>query len=190
MGLDIPNIEGLTEHQVLTLTRARRLKQYVSMIEDYRAGKCSFCDPLGPQNVVIHEVDGWRMWENPYPEPNAALHLVLAPARHIGTDRMPSVEDFTARGKLFAWARERYGDRMRGGGELMRFGTPELNAGTILHLHSHIMVPSLNGEMRLPLAKEPERIELGYKRLRVFEKLRKGVPMTDLSDDERELIEP
>lgn len=189
MTLNIPKIEGLTDHQVLTLTRARKLKQHLAMIADYLAGKCVFCDPLGPQNVVMHDVDGWRIWENPFPEENTALHLVLASVRHIGTDRLPGIEEFIAIGKLFDWAKAKYGDRMEGGGVLMRFGSPELNAGTILHQHAHIMVPNLKGEVRLPLAKEPARIELGYKRLFVFEKLRAGTPMTDLSDEERALVE-
>ncbi len=189
MTTNLPKIEGLTEHQVLTLTRARKPKQYADMIKDCLAGKCMFCDPLGEKNVVLTVIDGWRVWENPFPEPNTSLHLVLAPVRHISTEELPGVEDYTARGKLFAWARERYGDRLKGGGELMRFGSPEFNAGTILHLHSHIMVPDLAGEVRLPLAKEPDRVELGIRRLWVFEKLRNSVPMTDLSDEERALLE-
>jgi len=189
MTLNIPKIDGLTEHQVLTLTRARKYKQYLSMIEDYKAGKCVFCDPLGEKNVVLVELDGWRMWENPFPEDNTALHLVLASVRHISTEELPSRHDFMSVGGLFEWAEVRYGDRLRGGGMLMRFGSPEYNAGTILHLHAHIMVPDLKGDVRLPLAKEPARIELGYLRLRAYEKVRTGTPMTDLSDEERDVFE-
>ncbi len=185
----IPKIEGLNAHQVLTLTRARKYKQYLAMIEAYKKGDCVFCDPLGEKNVVLHAADGWRIWENPYPEPNTSLHLVLAPARHIDTDRLPGVEEFIAVGKLFAWAVERYSNRLIGGGVLMRFGSPEFNAGTISHLHAHIMVPDLNGEVRLPLAKAPDRVALGYMRLRAFEKIRTGTPMTDLTDEERELVD-
>jgi hypothetical protein len=154
MTLNIPKIEGLTDHQVLTLTRARKYKQYLDMIEGYRAGLCVFCDPLGEKNVVLCVIDGWRMWENPFPEPNTALHLVLAPVSHIPMEEMPRHFHFTAVGVLFDWAEARYRDRMKGGGVLMRFGSPEYNAGTILHLHAHIMVPSLKGEVRLPLATE------------------------------------
>ncbi|MCK9361230.1 hypothetical protein M0Q28_03285 [Patescibacteria group bacterium] len=189
MTAKIPKIEGLTEHQVLTLTRARKYNQYLSMIEDYIAGKCAFCDPLGPKNVVIHEIDGWRVWENPFPEANTALQLVLASVRHISTEQLPGVEDILAVAKLFVWAGERYAGQMPGGGLLMRFGSPEYNAGTILHQHAHIMVPNLKGEVRMPLAKEPERVENGIRRLWVFEKLRNGTPMTDLSDEERVHLE-
>ena len=186
---DVPKIGGLIEHQVLTLTRARNFEQYVHMIEEYLAGKCLFCDPLGSKNVVLHETDGWRLWENPFPESNTALHLVLASVRHISTEQLPGVEEFIAVGKLFAWAKERYADRMQGGGVLMRFGSPEFNAGTILHLHAHILVPNLKGEVRLPLAKDVERNERGYKRLHVFEKLRGGGSQLDLTDEERALID-
>jgi len=53
---NFPVIEGLTEHQVMTLTRARKYKQYRGMIEAYREGKCLFCDPLG-EVIADH---GWR----------------------------------------------------------------------------------------------------------------------------------
>jgi hypothetical protein len=189
--MDIPKIEGLSRRKIVTLSRARNYKQYLSMLEAYKAGKCAFCDPLlGKQNVVLREIDGWRIWENPYPEKHTALHLVMAPVRHIGTDELPGSEGFTAIGKLFAWAGDRYPNRMGldGGGFFMRFGDPMYNAGTILHLHAHIMVPDLKGEVRLPLAKEPDRDARGFARLEVFEKLRAGASEADLTPEERELM--
>ncbi len=148
-----------------------------------------FCDPLGPKNVVLFGVGGWRVWENPFPEPNTKLHLVLAAARHISTEEMPGVEDFTAIGRIFVWATERYRNHMEGGGVLMRFGSPEYNAGTILHLHANIMVPNLKGEVRPPLAKTPDRDARGYRRIELFEKLRQVTSLSGLTDEEFELLE-
>jgi len=121
MTSDILKIDGLTPHQVLTLSRVRGFKQYLNMLERYQNGVCVFCDPLGPKNRVIHEVAGWRMWENPFPSPGSELHLVLAPVRHISTESLPSARDFIAVGELFEWAKLEYGKkRLIGGGILMR----------------------------------------------------------------------
>lgn len=187
--MEMPRIEGLSDDQVLTLTRARGFDQYITMIQDYLMGKCLFCNPLAPVNVVLYQVDGWRVWENPFPAKNTVLHLVAAPIRHVSTEELPLVEDFTALGKIFNWAKDRYQKCFQGGGLLMRFGSPKLNAGTILHLHANIMVPDLKGEVRPPLAKEPADIERGIKRLWVFENMRSGVAKSDLSDEDRTLFE-
>lgn len=190
MELNIPTLTGLTPHQVVTLSRARNFSQYLSMRQAYLDGKCLFCDPLGPKNVVIHEVDGWRMWVNPFPEKHTSLHLVMASVRHIPTEELPGVEDIAAMGKLFAWAREHFGhEKLKGGGLFSRFGDPMLNAGTILHLHGHIMVPDLSGEVRLPLAKSPDRDARGYRRIDLFEKLRRVTSLSGLTDEEIELLE-
>lgn len=187
--MEMPKIEGLSDDQVLTLTRARSFEQYVTMIQDYLVGKCLFCQPLAPVNVVFYQVDGWWAWENPFPAKNTVLHVVLAPLRHVPPTEFPSPEDFLAMGKITQHVKRRYTDILQGGGFLMRFGSPKLNAGTILHLHANIMVPDLKGEVRLPLAKEPADIERGVRRLWAFENMRSGVAKSDLSDEERTLLE-
>lgn len=186
--MGMPKIEGLSDDQVLTLTRARSFEQYKVMLESLKAGKCVFCSPLGPKNIVFYEANGWRAWENPFKEPKTKLHIVLAPIRHISTEESPDREDFFAMGLIFEQVKLHYADAMKGGGFLMRFGSPKLNAGTILHLHANIMVPDLTGEVRLPLAKEPASVERGIQRLWVFEKLR-ALPESVLTDEERALLE-
>jgi len=159
------------------------------MVQAYLAGECLFCDPLGPKNKVLHEVGGWRMWENPFPAPHTTLHLVLASVRHVAPKDEIMPDDFAAIGALFGWARERYSDVMLGGGLLMRFGSPVLTAGTILHLHANILVPDLSGEVRPALAETRENGWRQALRMRVFEKLRHGANLESLSRGERELVE-
>jgi len=187
---DILKIDGLTPHQVLALSRVRGFKQYLNMLERYQSGICVFCDPLGPKNRVIREIAGWRMWENPFPSPGSAIHLVLASVRHISTETLPSAKDFVAIGELFEWTKLQYGkEQLIGGGVLMRFGSPEYNAGTVLHLHANIIIPNLESELRLPLVKDLESTSRGYKRLAVFEKLRMGVHLDNLSSEELLFLE-
>ena len=187
-AVDIPEIpvyEGLTPEQVITLSRARWFKQFKGMIQSYRSGACLFCDPLGPKNKVIHEALGWRMWVNPIPEKHSARHLVMAPVEHISPEDEIVVDDFTAIGELFSWAKQEF--KFKGGGLLMRFGSTWFNAGTILHLHVNIIVPDGSNEVRVPLAKTPEKVQAGFTRLQVFMKMLNGTAIKDPTEGEREI---
>ena len=184
---DIPKIEGLDEHQVLTLAYCRSYNQYVSMIEQYRAGRCAFCDPLDPvKNKLIHENMLWRLWVNPFPLPHTELHLVMASRRHIAPGGEMTAEDFTAMGQLFLQAQMTYG--FTGGGFVMRFGTPLQSAGTILHLHANIIIPDRSGAVEVTLAKDHATIVEQIARMRVFEKLRLKVEWSELSPEEAKLV--
>lgn len=186
--MDIPRIEGLSEDQVLTLAYCRTYKQFVSMIEGYRAGKCPFCDPLDQEkNRLVRESGAWRMWLNPFPMKHTKPHLVLAPTRHVAPGGAITAADFTDMGELFLWAQKEYG--FTGGGFAMRFGSPKQSAGTVLHLHANIIIPDLTGPVDVTLAKEPAKTAEQLARMTVFEKIRRGLPMTDLDDRERLLID-
>ncbi len=157
------------------------------MIANYRAGKCPFCDPLDDRNEVLCERGGWRIWDNPFPLKNTRRHLIMAPHRHIGpTDAIPQ-EDLVAVGDLFLWAVRELG--IDGGCLAMRFGSPEWNAGSVLHLHVNVIQPSGDGSVQVTLAKEPEKVTEIVARMRVFERLRQGVEASTLSVEEQKLVE-
>lgn len=186
--MNIPKIPGLTEDQVLTLAVCRTYKQHVATIEGYKAGKCHFCDPLDEKvNKVIQVSGAWRMWVNQFALKHTSPHLIMAPKQHVGPHDQITPADFSDMGKLFAWAQREFS--IKGGGFVMRFGPPALNAGSVLHLHANLIVPDLTGNVRVTLSKEPEEFAEQIARMFVFEKLRQGVPMTDLDDQERALIE-
>ena len=138
-SLSLPVILGLSEHQVQTLVNCRTLKQYASMIADYLAGKCPFCDPLDSKNRILVQHGNtpetrWRIWENPFPLKHTSLHLVMAPERHVSPNADILPTDMEAMTHLFLWAKNGYG--ARGGCLAMRFGPPNFNAGSVLHLHA------------------------------------------------------
>jgi diadenosine tetraphosphate (Ap4A) HIT family hydrolase len=197
MTTRFPVIDRLDPEQVRALVYCKGFKQYRTMAEGFRAGKCAFCDPLDPEkNRVIHENPLWRMWVNPFPEQHTSLHLVMASRRHVaaGTNEpLVGADDFAAMGELFSWAMKEFG--LVGGGFMMRFGSPSQNAGTVLHAHANIIVPNGLGEVRIPLAKKPEDDEAGIKRLFVYQKIElglaagKGVDQIELTDAERTLVE-
>jgi diadenosine tetraphosphate (Ap4A) HIT family hydrolase len=188
MSVELPEIEGLSEDQVHTLVSCRAFRQYVGMLEGYRAGKCPFCDPLDPEkNKVINQVGRWRMWVNPFPTKHSKLHLVMAPCEHMDRHSLITSMDFANMGGLFMWAQQEFG--FTGGGFVMRFGSPKHGSGTVLHLHANIIIPDLSGPVQVPLAKGPEQIAEKVARMRVFEKLRLGANVEALNDDERKLVE-
>jgi hypothetical protein len=187
MSVELPEIEGFSPDQVLTLANCRSLEQYRSMIDDYRSGRCPFCDPLDlTKNIVLYQVDGWRMWRSPFSYAHCR-HFVMAPIRHVGCEDEISVEDFTAMGKMFLFARQELG--VMGGGVVMRFGGPKLSACSVLHLHTNILVPDLTGPVEATLSKHPDRQRQNIARLRVFEFLRQGCSVDALSAEERALVE-
>lgn len=184
---EIPKIAGLNRDQVLTLMNCRSYKQYLSMVSGYEAGQCPFCDPLGEQNIVLYEDLGWRVWKNPYPIDHTYLHLIMAPKQHVTFVGDISPSDFEAMGRIFKWARREF--ELIGGAFAMRFGSPQFNAGSVLHLHTNIIVPDGSGAVQVTLAKDPEKVTETIARMRIFEKLRHGAELPDLSLEEAGLIE-
>ncbi len=183
----IPKFDGLTEDQVRSLIYCRTYAQYLAMSKVYRAGGCPFCDPINPKtNLIIAENGCWRMWENPFPVTHTEFHLVMAPKRHVAPGDDIALEDFTDMGYLFRWAQRKY--HFTGGGFVMRFGPPLQNAGTVLHLHAHIIVPDQTGAVKATLAKAPEMISAGIARMYVFEKIYKGADIEMLTEEERKLV--
>lgn len=183
---DIPNVPGLTEVQMLSLAYCRTLDQYVNMLESSKAGKCVFCDPLGPQNRVVQEDAGWRIWPNPFPIKFTEHHFVMAPRRHVVPGDAIQEEDFLAMGRLFRWAQQEY--QFTGGGFVMRFGGPLQSAGSVLHLHANIIIPNRQGAVGIPLAKNPKKVAQQIARMMVFEKLRTGALFNRLTPAERTLV--
>lgn len=185
--IEIPKIDGLNRDQVLTLMNCRSYKQYLSMVNDYEAGRCPFCDPLDEKNIVLNHDLGWRVWKNPYPLKNTSLHLIMAPRQHSTFVGDISPSDFEAMGRIFKWARHEF--ELTGGAVAMRFGSPQFNAGSVLHLHANIIVPDNSGAVQITLAKDTEKVEETIARMKVFERIRNGAELLDLSNEEAASIE-
>jgi diadenosine tetraphosphate (Ap4A) HIT family hydrolase len=170
----------------MTLANCRTLVQYTAMISDYHQGRCPFCLPLGEQNVVLMENERWRLWANPFPHLNTARHWILAHVRHITNCRDITPEDFAAAGEIYC--RVLSSTAIEGGGFVMRFGSPEFSAASVLHLHANIIEPHGNGPVQATLAKDRRKTEEGIMRVRIFEKLRLGTTVEQLDEHEQELI--
>ncbi len=190
--IELPVIPGLSAEDVATLLNVKTLAQYKQYVADMLAHKCPFCEPLDTNlNRVISEHGGWRMWHNPFPAPNSRVHLVIAPVRHITHPHDLATDDWHHMTRLISRAvsQEDWLDlELPGGGVLMRWGNPRWNAGSIRHIHTNIIVPNGEGEVRLPLAKNPKDVEKKSKTLHVFEKMRRGATVDDLAYAEYQLV--
>lgn len=166
----------------------RTLRQYLEYIKDQLSGVCPFCKLDLEKNIMVASNDVWTAWKNPYPLNNTDLHLVMAPREHLTHIRDLMTEDWLAFGELLETISILFSNQMPGGGLIMRFGDQEFHAGSIKHLHANLIVPNLRGEVRIPLAKDPEEIEEKRKIIEVFEKIRSGTKPEDLSLKEFELV--
>lgn len=181
-------IPGLDWEEVGTLMYARGFKQYCEMIKRIQAGECFFCQLDTELNIVIFENERWWGWYNPVKieRANLAYHAVIAHRQHLTqlSDLTPE-DGYHLFDIVQKFAQK---DNLPGGGMLMRFGDPRLNAGTIRHLHLNIMVPNGKGEVRPPLRKTMEEVEEDMKKSVAFEKMRLGTPFEALEPAEQDLV--
>ena len=183
--LQIPGLDSL---DVGTLIFARGFKQYCEMVKKIQAGECFFCQLNTDFNEVIFENKLWHGWyyTAQIESANLACHIVIAHKRHL-----PQLTELTSEDGRYLFeivlmfAKK---DNLSGGGLLMRFGDPRLNAGTVRHLHLNIIVPNGKGDVRLPLRKTGDEVEQNMKKALVFEKMRLGTPLNELEPTEYELV--
>ncbi len=123
-----------------TIDNSRTVAQRRHMAKTVGRGVCPFCELDEKLNKVVRRGQFWRVWENPFPYPGHRHHIILAHKSHIGLLDCKT-DDWTELFVLIRWAILKY--KIKGGGVVIRFGSPRLNAGTLTHLHVHIQGPKL-----------------------------------------------
>ena len=178
---------GLDQTEIGSLLYVGSYKYYCEMVDKLLKRQCPFCQIDHSVNTVLYENESWRIWVNPFAsKKNQALHLVIPHKRHIthiGDMDLQSGKDLA---EMFRWASVEF--NLQGGGVMMRFGDPTLNAGTVRHLHCNIQVPSGTGKLDITLAKDPEKVALHHRLLPIYEKMRLGTTFDQLPPDEQELV--
>jgi ATP adenylyltransferase len=181
-------VPGITNAGTLIcLARARKYEQYCRAVDNAVKGICPFCTLDTTYNqVVIKDQDGWRVWLCQPPEKNTLIHLIIAPLRHV-TDLIElTTGEWVRLQYIFMTVKEKY--EISSCGILIRNGDATLSAGTVQHLHIHVMVPDGTGRVESPFFKGREAEEEGLARAIVFEKMRQGARFEDLALDEQELV--
>ncbi|MDP2629464.1 MAG: hypothetical protein Q8P45_02055 [Candidatus Harrisonbacteria bacterium] len=179
-------IPGLEQEDIGTLFNTKTYDQYVSIVSDLQQGKCPFCPPDPERNKIQFQNDTWMGWVNPFPHPGTQLHIILIPRMHLTRLEDLSPQHYLALGDIIA---QLQGQDLPGGALVLRFGDPQRNAGSIRHLHVNIMVPRGDSEVRIPLCKDPKKINQKRRVVEAFEKMRQaGGSRRALSEEEWELV--
>jgi diadenosine tetraphosphate (Ap4A) HIT family hydrolase len=182
-------VQGITDEGTLAcLTRSRKFGQYKKAVEDALAGRCPFCQVDRNYNKIIFENDLGYAWHCKPPEANTKLHFLVVPKRHVTDSTDLSDEELLClMKKIPSYLQNVFGFQSRG--VLLRDGDATLSAGTIQHLHVHIMVPDGTGRVESPFYKGADAENEGIARAIIFEKLRTGTNPNDLSESEKKLVE-
>jgi len=182
-------IPGISDPAKLAcIARARKFKQYRKYVEDALAGRCTICslDQSNTRFVEVPRVNAMRVWYCNPPEKFTRLHFLMSPVRHITDTRQLSVEERRAFWEVMEYLPNKFSFNFRG--ILIRDGDATQSAGTIEHLHIHIMVPDGTGRVESPFCKTPEEEAAGVARAIIFEKLRTGTMVAELPGNEYELV--
>lgn len=177
----------MSEFQIRRLSQAKSYKYFKLMIQDIIDKRCTFC-PLDKKiNIPLQERGGWVILENAFPDKKkTSNHFLILPRKHVISPIEMSQKDWANSGLLIAWAIKEF--NIPGGGLLTRFGDPFLNAGTQEHLHINLIQPNGKVEYRPPLCKNPEELNEGLRRMKIYTKLYGGMAPENLTPEETSLV--
>lgn len=142
---------------------ARYADQTAVMEQSEAAGLCPFCmENLSKFHKEPIEWEGkyWVVTKNGWPYVNTKIHLLVILKEH-----QESIDELSeaAAAELFTalkWAVAKY--QIPGGGLAVRFGDTNYSAGTVLHLHAHIIQPDIHAPN---YADNPVKFKIGkYKK--------------------------
>ncbi|MDE2038238.1 MAG: HIT domain-containing protein [Patescibacteria group bacterium] len=189
MNNQILVIPGITDAPTLAcIARSRKYGQYCKAVADALAGACPFCNPDPTYNVPVEVGSAVRMRVQHCrpPEKNTRLHFLIIPRQHVKSITSLSDEEWLEVQHIIFELGAKFGFEFSG--ILIRNGDATQSAGTIQHLHIHVMIPDGTGRVESPFCKTPEEEAAGVARAIVFEKMRQGMPFESLSLDEQALV--
>jgi len=181
-------IPGITdENKLACIARSRKYAQYCKAVENALAGICPFCTLDRKYNVVIAGNEFWHAWPCRPPEDHTKFHFIMAPRDHLTSTSQLSGKQWST---LFDIMNKlKVAHDITSCGILIRDGNATLSAGTIEHLHVHMMVPDGTGRVESPFFKGAEAEAESLARAIVFEKLRQGADYHKLNLREQELVQ-
>ncbi len=147
----------LDPEAIETLVGCSSYEQFYDMLYTYLSGKCPcrFCNIDREENEVLYEKNGWVAWEVSarYTTRKSTLHhqIVFFPAEHVRFMDELSTHQRLGYFQVIEWIHEKF--ECPGGGIITRFGDMRYNVGTVMHLHSTMMIPNRTGRVIIPLQK-------------------------------------
>ena len=130
--------------EIVNIRNARR-GEYRTVIEEiYAKRKCPFCK----ENFKYHKKPifkrrkGWFLTKASWPYKNTLHHFLIIGERHKENFSDLTQKDLEAIAYLVRWAIKEH--KIKGGAFAMRFGETNLTGASVVHMHSHIIVPQHN----------------------------------------------
>ena len=140
--------------QVVDSWYAKRNPKYGKIIKAIEGeGVCPFCPGKLKYhtNPVLRSTSEWFLTENFMPYENAGRHFLIIGKRHQEQFDNLIAQDFIEVRALAKWAIRKFD--IRGGALALRFGETRFTGATVVHLHFHLIEPSVkrNGRARTVL---------------------------------------
>lgn len=142
---------------LVNLSNARTTEQAGIMQRLLKEGKCPFCeDNLWQYHTggLLKEGQYWVVTRNMFPYPMTEHHFLLILRRHATSILELLPEEAVESLALRQWLVREYG--IPGGATCERFGDMDYSAGSVAHLHEHVIVPD-----RKTLPHAPVRFKIG-----------------------------
>lgn len=146
-----------TEEEAFCVTLPFDFEYYCKLRASIEAEENNFVDLDPALNPILFQNKYWKLTPNRFANtrPCSVMLLIISrkPWRSLG-----DVDENAWRGfyRMLRWIKSRYD--LPGGMLFVRFGDMRLNAGTIMHLHWNLWVPSGAGPLSVPIFKsEAER---------------------------------
>ncbi|HSX01468.1 MAG TPA: HIT family protein [Candidatus Saccharimonas sp.] len=134
------------------LPNARTDEQRAKMVRLEESGICMFCPEhlaAEQEGPIIEEADYWAVTFNQFPYAGSRLHFLLLPKQHITDVADLSPEAWMELGWLLRVLRLRF--EFEHYGFFVRNGHPAHTAGTIFHVHAHVVVGDTNDPAHEPI---------------------------------------
>ena len=181
-------VPGITDPlTLLCLSRARNFKFYCRAVKEALANICTFCNIDPEVNRIVVENSFWVAWQSPVPDWFTKHHFIVVPKRHVIDSTELTKDEQLAWFNINKLLKNKYS--LQGRGLVIRDGDARYLAGTIEHLHSHVIVPDGTGVVAPIFSKEKKAEKECFARAIIFEKLRQGAKLENLSKKERKIIE-
>lgn len=127
------------------LANARVDQQRQVMQEIIEAGHCPFCwENLEKyhKTPILKKAKHWLIVPNQWPYEHTKIHLLLILKQHVEDLSQLDPEAGQELIELTQWAQQEY--KISGGALAVRFGDTDFSAGTIKHLHAHLIQPDIH----------------------------------------------
>jgi diadenosine tetraphosphate (Ap4A) HIT family hydrolase len=146
----------LTDEEMFCLEGCRSYEQYFHMHQQFETGYCPFCTVDRALNKVLFEDQFAQCWAVPeqFLRKELKYHLIITPKRHVRFEWGLDTDEWRSIRTMHVFLAGQFD--LEGGITVTRFGDMRLNAGTVPHLHTNIMVPNGTGEVRIPVFKDPK----------------------------------